>query len=312
MNDATPIRLGTRGSELALWQAETVRDLLSREAPMYEVEIVKVKTIGDRIQDVKIEQIGRTAVFTAELDAALLAGEVDLAVHSLKDVETAELPGMTLKAVLPRGPVEDVLVAPVPFAELKTGARVGTGSVRRVAQLQRLRPDLEIVPVRGNVPTRVAKVDRGELDGLIMARAGLVRLGLAHRIAHVFPPLELKPAVGQGAVCVTVRSDDERMNRIVGALNHEPTWNVVSAERACLRRLGGGCNVPLGVSFTLKDGHYDLQAAVFSLDGMEMVDVALTEPDDADPAAVGNRVAEALLARGAGHILAAIKPRERD
>lgn len=312
MNDSAPIRLGTRGSALALWQAETVRDLLSREAPMHEVEIVKVKTIGDRIQDVKIEEIGRTAVFTAELDVALMDGAVDLAVHSLKDVETAELPGMTIRAVLPRGPVEDVLVAKVPLDELKAGARVGTGSVRRVAQFKRLRPDLDIVPVRGNVPTRVAKVEDDELDGLIMARAGLVRLGLGHRIATVFPADDMKPAVGQGAVCVTVRSDDERMNRIVGALNHIPTWKIVTAERACLRRLGGGCNVPLGVNFTIQGEHYDLRAAVYSLDGMECVEVALTEPADADPAAMGGRVAEALLAKGAGDILAVLKPGKDD
>ena len=257
MTKTPVIRLGTRGSDLALWQAHTVRDLLSREAPHHEVEIVKVKTIGDRIQDVKIEEIGRTAVFTAELDVALLDKEVDIAVHSLKDVETAELPGMTLRAVIPRGPIEDVLVAKVPFDELKQGARVGTGSVRRVAQLKRLRPDIEIVPVRGNVPTRVAKVEDGELDGLIMARAGLVRLGMAHVIASVFSPDQMKPAVGQGAVCVTVRTDDEAMMRIVGGLNHEPTWNIVTAERACLRRLGGGCNVPLGTSFTFDGKDYD-------------------------------------------------------
>lgn len=298
LEDHKPILLGTRGSALALWQAETVQDLLSREVPMRDVELVKVKTLGDKRTDVKIAELGRTAVFTAELDSALLDGDIDLAVHSLKDLETAELPGMSLVAVLPRGPVEDCFIGSVPFEELEQGARVGTGSVRRVAQIKRLRPDLEIVPIRGNVPTRVGLVEKGEVDGIVMARAGMVRLGLAHCISSVFDVKDFLPAVGQGAVAITVRTDDAIMNRIVGGLNHEPTWRIVQAERACLRKLGGGCNVPLGVSFTYEADNIKLAAAVYNEDGSEAVTAHIEMPNDMDGAEAGLIVAQSLIDGG--------------
>ncbi len=303
LEDHKLIRLGTRGSALALWQAECVQDLLSREAPMRDVEIVKVKTLGDKRTDVTIAELGRTAVFTAELDAALLRSDVDLGVHSLKDLETAELEGMVLAAVLPRGPVEDCFISAQPFESLPKGARVGTGSVRRVAQIKRLRPDLEIVPIRGNVPTRVQLVDDGEVDGIVMARAGMVRLGLAHRIASVFSVSDVLPAVGQGAVAITIRSDDETMARIVGGLNHEPTWRIVQAERACLRKLGGGCNVPLGVSFTYENAEMRLAAKVYNADGSEAVDARLDFPADADGADAGLQIAQLLLDNGCGRLI---------
>ncbi len=302
LEDHKPIRLGTRGSALALWQAETVLDLLSREAPMRDVDLIKVKTLGDRRTDVKIAELGRTAVFTAELDSALLNSEIDLAVHSLKDLETAELPGMSLVAVLPRGPVEDCFVASCPFDEVKKGARVGTGSVRRAAQLKRLRPDLEIVPIRGNVPTRIGFVDDGSVDGIVMARAGMVRLGLAHRIASVFDVNDLLPAVGQGAVAITVRTDDTEMNRIVGGLNHAATWRIAQAERACLRKLGGGCNVPLGVSFAYVGDQMVLKAKVYNVDGSEVVEAELAFDAESDGATAGLLVAEELLKAGCARL----------
>lgn len=307
LEDHKPIRLGTRGSELALWQAETVNDLLSREAPMRDVEIIKVKTLGDKRTDVKIAELGRTAVFTAELDDALLRSDIDLAVHSLKDLETAELPGMSLIAVLPRGPVEDCFISKVPFAELPQGAKVGTGSVRRVAQIKRLRPDLEIVPIRGNVPTRVALVDEGVVDGIVMARAGMVRLGLAHRIASIFDVKDVLPAVGQGAVAVTIRTDDDSMTRIAGGLNHEATWRIIQAERACLRQLGGGCNVPLGVSFTYEGADMKLAAAVYSEDGSEVVEAEITLPADHDGIEAGLSVAQALIDGGCKRLIGDLK-----
>ncbi len=310
LEDHKPIRLGTRGSALALWQAETVLDLLSREAPMRDVDLIKVKTLGDRRTDVKIAELGRTAVFTAELDSALLNSEIDLAVHSLKDLETAELPGMSLVAVLPRGPVEDCFVASCPFDELKKGARVGTGSVRRAAQLKRLRPDLEIVPIRGNVPTRVGFVDDGSVDGIVMARAGMVRLGLAHRIASIFDVNDLLPAVGQGAVAITVRSDDKEMNRIVGGLNHEATWRITQAERACLRKLGGGCNVPLGVSFVYLGDQMVLKAKVYNVDGSEVVEAALTFDGASDGGTAGLAVAQALLDGGCARLFEGLNKSE--
>ncbi|MFT7620526.1 MAG: hydroxymethylbilane synthase [Planctomycetota bacterium] len=303
LEDQKPIRLGTRGSDLALWQAETVHDLLSREAPMRDVEIIKVKTLGDKRTDVKIAELGRTAVFTAELDDALLRSSIDLAVHSLKDLETAELPGMTLAAVLPRGPVEDCFISSVPFSELPEGAKVGTGSVRRVAQIKRLRPDIEIVPIRGNVPTRVGLVDAGVVDGIVMARAGMVRLGLAHRIASIFDVNDFLPAVGQGAVAITIRTEDESMARIMTGLNHEATWKIVQAERACLRKLGGGCNVPLGVSFTYDGDVMKLSAAVYSEDGTEVVEAQIDLPSDHDGIEAGLKVAGALIDGGCRRLI---------
>ncbi|MEZ6195599.1 MAG: hydroxymethylbilane synthase [Planctomycetota bacterium] len=296
------IRLGTRGSDLALWQAECVEDLLSREAPMREVERVIVKTTGDLVQDRPIEAIGRTAVFTAELDLALQEGRVDLAVHSLKDVETRLAAGTVIAAVLPRGPVEDVLVGSRALDELPSGARVGTGSVRRRAQLARLRPDLEIAPVRGNVPTRLDKLAAGEFDALVMARAGLVRLGYAHAIGEVFGPERMLPAVGQGAICVTCREDDEPMRRLLGTLDHRLTADVVRVERALLRGVGGGCNVPLGVSITVRDERFHCTAALFGV-GDSVARVEADHPRDRLPEEVGEALAAALFAAGAEGIL---------
>lgn len=298
-----PLRLGTRGSELALWQAETVRDLLSRECPERDVELVLVKTLGDKVQDKKIGELGRTGVFTHELDRALQENQVDLAVHSLKDVETTMAEGLALLGVLPRGPVEDALVAKVPFDALRHGARVGTGSVRRAAQLKRLRPDLELIPMRGNVPTRLAKFDAGEVEGLIMARAGLVRLGYGHRISTVFSPDQMLYAVGQGAVALVGRLADASMTRIAKNLNHAPTWTAIRAERACLKTLAGGCNVPLGVSTALDASGLRLRAVVFETDGPGAIASEMRFAADADPDAAGAALAQDLIARGAPAIL---------
>lgn len=301
------LKLGTRGSELALWQAETVRDLLSRECPERDVELVLVKTLGDKVQDKKIGELGRTGVFTAELDRALSEKTVDLAVHSLKDVETTLAPGQTIVAVLPRGPVEDVLVGPVPFQELKKGARIGTGSVRRVAQLKRLRPDVVCVPIRGNVPTRLAKLDAGEYDGLIMARAGLVRLGLGHRIVSIFPATDMLPAVGQGAIAVTARIDDATMARIGKNINHSATMTCVTAERACLKALAGGCNVPLGTLTTFESGGFRMRAVVCDPSAETIIEADKTYALDIAPEAVGVEIAEMLLDRGAAAIMQKIR-----
>ncbi|MCA9319430.1 MAG: hydroxymethylbilane synthase [Planctomycetes bacterium] len=302
MNDSPPIRLGTRGSDLALWQAETVRDLLSREAPMREVEIITVKTLGDRVQDRKIEEIGRTAVFTAELDRALLDDQVDIGVHSLKDVETTMPDGVALACVIPRGPVEDVVVGAASLAELPAGARVGTGSIRRIAQVSRAHPGLSLQPIRGNVPTRLEKLDRGDYDALLMARAGLVRLGLGHRIGGILPADRFYHAVGQGAVAVTCREGDAAMLRILGGLNHAATWHAVRAERACLKRIGGGCNVPLGVFLGLEGETLRFRAGVYSPDGKQALEVDERFSATDDPVACGERVAEILLERGAADL----------
>ncbi|MEE9393151.1 MAG: hydroxymethylbilane synthase [Planctomycetota bacterium] len=309
--NAAPIRLGTRGSDLALWQAQTVSDLLSREAPMREVEITTVKTLGDQVKDKPIGKLGRTAVFTHELDGALQQSEVDIAVHSLKDVETQLAEGLVIAAVLPRGPVEDALVAAIPLADLASGARVGTGSVRRVAQLQRLRPDLKIEGIRGNVPTRLEKLDLGEYDALIMARAGLVRLGYAHRISQVFAADAFLPAVGQGAIAIMCREDDETSRRLLKGLNHLRTRQVVDAERALLKEVGGGCNVPLGVCAHHEGEEVRMRAMLFAEPGEAPAEAAMTFKSTDDPQVRGAQLAAALLVSGGSEILANFI-RERD
>jgi len=310
MNVHPEIRLGTRGSDLALWQAETVRDLISREAPHREVECVTVKTLGDREQDLKIAEMGRTAVFTAELDHALQEGRIDVAVHSLKDVETTLPDGLVVGAVLPRGPVEDVLVSTVGFDELDDGARIGTGSVRRAAQARRLRPDVNVVPIRGNVPTRLEKLDSGDYDALIMARAGLVRLGLAHRISTVFEPGVFLPAVGQGAICVVTREDADDLLRILKGLSHGPTQHMVTAERACLAAVGAGCNVPMGVFGCLEKDVLRFKAAVFSTTSSRLVEISREFSAEEDASKLGQDVADALLEAGAREILSEELPGE--
>lgn len=297
------LRLGTRGSDLALWQASNVSDLLSREAPMHDVEMVVVKTTGDVVQDRPIDAIGRTAVFTAELDVALQHENVELAVHSLKDVETTLAEGTVLAAVLPRGPVEDVLVSSRTFDEMPAGARIGTGSVRRTAQLRRLRPELEVVPVRGNVPTRLEKLDEGEYDGLLMARAGLVRLGFGHRISTVFEDDQMLHAVGQGAIAVTCRGDDEATRRILAGLDHKPTRRAVDIERACLKAVGGGCNVPLGVVTRLDGDAATMLCGLFAPDGSGAARISVQIPADESSEAAGERAAAELLEAGGRPIL---------
>lgn len=303
MSENTTIRLGTRGSRLALWQAECVRDLLSREAPMSDVEITKVKTLGDKDQKRSLQSLGRTGIFTAELDRALMEGEVDLAVHSLKDVETSLPPGMILAAVLPRGPVEDALLGAASLDDLPQGAAVGTGSARRRAQLKALRPDLDVQDLRGNVPTRLERLDSGDLAAIVLARAGLVRLGLAHRIGAVLSPEVFLPAVGQGAVAITCREDDARIVRILRALDHGPTRRVVAAERACLARLGGGCSVPLGVFGRLGEKEDRFLAGLFSPDGRRSRKVEVDFPKEADPDTMGKALAEELLDEDGRRIL---------
>src|SRR5690606_839223 len=238
------VRLGSRGSKLARWQAEHVRRALAAAAPGVAVEIVILRTTGDRVRDVPLARIGGTGLFTREVDDALLAGSIDAAVHSLKDVPTRLPEGIALGAVLERADPADALVVapgmPPTLAALPAGARVGTSSLRRRAQLLALRPDLTVVDLRGNLDTRLARVAAGDYDAAIVARAGLERLGRRDGIASVLGPPHWLPAVGQGALAVAVRESDRELGAIVARLNHEPTAAAVAAERAFLRTLQGG------------------------------------------------------------------------
>jgi hydroxymethylbilane synthase len=302
---SAPLRIVSRGSELALWQARAVRDALGGEA-----EIRVVKTTGDRILDVPLSRIGDKGLFTKELDAALLAGEADLAVHSLKDVPTRLPEGLVLAAVTEREDPRDVLLlpggAPGSLAALPAGARVGTSSLRRRAQLGAARPELEVAELRGNLHTRLAKLDRGEYDAIVLAAAGVVRLGWGERIAERLDPPGWLPAVGQGALAIVARADRAEVAGRLLPLHDPATAAAVAAERALLRALEGGCQVPIGALGRVEDGVLTLRGLVASLDGTRVVRTeASGAPEEAEE--VGLRAAAALAAGGGAEILAAVR-----
>jgi hydroxymethylbilane synthase len=295
------VRLGTRGSRLALWQAEHVRQALRAVAPELTVEIVVLRTTGDRVRDVPLSRIGGTGVFTKEVDDALLSGVVDAAVHSLKDVPTRLAPGITLAAVLEREDPADALVVapgrPPSLAGLPPGARVGTSSLRRRAQILAARPDLAVVDLRGNLDTRLARVAAGDYDAAIVALAGLRRLGREDAAAAVLAPPDWLPAVGQGALAVAVREGDDHLRAAFAPLDHAPTSIAVRAERAFLRTLQGGCQVPIGALAELRGDTLRLDGFIASLDGGSLIRGS-REGAASDAEAIGLGLAEELLRRG--------------
>ncbi|MSR23202.1 MAG: hydroxymethylbilane synthase [Gemmatimonadetes bacterium] len=299
------LRLGTRGSLLALTQSQWVADRLAGEGGL-RVHLRRIRTTGDIVGDRPLAEFGGKGLFTKELDHALLAGEVDLAVHSMKDLP-AELPeGLSIGAVPEREDPRDVLIGAlgreVSLQTLPEGARVGTGSLRRVALLRALRPDLEVVALRGNVDTRIEKVDEGELDAVVLAAAGIRRLGWGERIGEYLDPGSWVPAPGQGALAVVVRSDDREVARSLAGLDHAPSRAQTEAERELLRGLGADCRMPvaaLGLSF---GGGLRLRALVASPDGRRLVRGEGTG-NASDPRELGRRVAELLLERGADVVL---------
>jgi hydroxymethylbilane synthase len=302
----TPLRIGTRSSPLALWQANHVADRLRPLASPRPVELVHVQTEGDRDQSASLAHIGGQGVFTKEIQRALLAGRVDVAVHSLKDLPTDPVAGLVLAAVPPRGPTGDVLVAPRPtrFDDLPRGARVATGSLRRRAQLLHRRPDLRLEDIRGNVETRLRKLSEQGFDALILAQAGLERLGLAGVITEVLDPAWMLPAVGQGALGLECRADDLETCALLARLDDPPTRSAVEAERALLYHLGGGCQVPLGAAARVEGDRLVLRGAVLAADGSRRI--AGEESGSATEAAVvGERLAVRLRSQGAGELIAA-------
>ena len=307
------IRIGTRGSALARWQAEHVAAALRALPDAPQPELVLIKTEGDRIQDVPLSQVDGKAFFTKEIEEALLTDRVDVAVHSLKDLATEMPPGLTLGAVMEREDPHDALLAGdravVVPDQLKKGARVGTSSIRRRALLARWRPDLELLELRGNVPTRIEKLDRGEYDAIVLALAGVKRLGLEARISTPLPFEDFLPAVSQGAVGVQIREGDEEVARWVEALDHPPTCAATAAERALLRTVEGGCHVPVGALGEVDGELLRLRAVVCSLDGSEAVEGSLSGPlSEAD--GLGVTLAEELLGRGGSQILDGIRKAE--
>lgn len=302
------LTLATRGSALALWQARETRTALSAAHPDCGVELLTVKSSGDLDQLTDLARFGRIGIFTVEVDRALLDGRAQVGVHSLKDMTTTLQDGVVLGAVLPRGPVEDVLVSPsgATLDELPTAGRIATGSTRRKAMLLRARPDIEVGGIRGNVETRLTKLDAGEADALLMARAGLVRLGLGERVTEVLDTERFLPAVGQGIVGLTCRADDAQTRERLALVCHMPSWFAALAERALLRELEGGCNAPIGAHAVVDGDHLVLTARVLSLDGSECIEGSRQGPC-AEAQALGVALAEQLLAAGAGALVEAAR-----
>ena len=302
-SDSPTLRLGTRASALARWQADWVAARL-RELGV-SVELVPITTTGDTLQAGPIETLGAQGVFTKELQRALLDESIDLAVHSLKDLPTDPVAGLRLAAVPEREAVGDVLVSRSgqPLANLPAGATIGTGSLRRQAQLRHARPDLTLADIRGNVDTRLRKLDEGQYDAIVLAEAGLVRLGLDGRITERLSHDILLPAVGQGALGIECRSTDARTLTAIGPLNDAISHSAVVAERALLAALRGGCLAPIGAWARLGQGELVLTARVLSIDGQRRLDVTHGDrPENAE--ALGQRAAADLIAQGAADLIA--------
>jgi hydroxymethylbilane synthase len=305
------LRIGTRGSALALWQANFIAGRL-KQASSIEIEIVRIRTSGDHLQSASVAkplaehtaENDATGIFIKELEDALLAGSVDLAVHSMKDVPTETPARLAFPAVTEREDPRDCLISRQgrTLKTLPSGARVGTSSLRRQAQLRHHRPDLEMFDVRGNVDTRIRKLESGEFDAIVLALAGVKRLGLADKITQVLDEEVILPAVGQGALGIETRSGDVETGQLVAILDHAETRACVTAERAVLRVLQGGCQIPLGALAHVRGNRLHLEAAVFSPRGSEHVQSS-NEGPVSEAAAIGERLGAALLEAGADAIL---------
>ncbi len=298
------LKIGTRKSQLALWQAEYVRDRLLVEQPDLEIELVKMSTQGDKILDTSLAKVGGKGLFIKELEQRLFDGSADIAVHSLKDM-TVDLPeGLHLAVTCEREDPRDAFVSNSykNLDELPAGSRVGTSSLRRQTQLRSAYPELQIVGLRGNVNTRLAKLDDGEYDAIILACAGLIRLGFQDRITEALSPETSLPAVGQGAVCIECRSDDSEVNKLLAALNHADTETCTRAERAMNAALEGGCQVPIAGYAVLENDELHLRGLVGDPDGSEVIRGEVRGPRD-QAESLGKRLGEDLLARGADKIL---------
>lgn len=305
--ERTQLTIGSRGSKLALWQAEYIRARIEGLTGL-PVAIKVIKTTGDKILDVPLSKVGGKGLFTKEIEVELEAGVVDLAVHSMKDVPT-ELPeGLVIAAMPERVDPRDAIVSGAGYTlnTLPKGARVGTSSLRRVAQVRALRPDVEIVDVRGNLDTRMRKAETGEVDIVILAAAGITRMGWAERITHYIPGAQMVSAVGQGAIGIEIREDDEFMQGVCAQLADARTMTCVAAERTVMRTLEGGCQVPIGAYTRIEDGRLVMDAVVGSVDGKRILRDHL-EGDVSDPEALGHAMVERLLRLGAAEILAEIR-----
>ncbi len=297
------LRIGSRGSQLALWQAHHISALLRERG--HEVELQIIKTTGDKIIDVALAKVGTKGMFTKEIEEALAAGRIDLAVHSLKDLPTAVPLGFEIPAITTRENARDVLCSRkyASIDQLPRGARVGTSSLRRQAQLKALRSDLEIYPLRGNVDTRLRKLEAGEYDAVILAAAGLNRLGKTEWVKQILPAEVMCPAAGQGALGIEIRAGDSVTRQYLGFLDDPAARATTTCERALLNKLGGGCQVPIGAFAEVRDGRLHLEAIVAHPDGSR---VLRESREGVDPVQLGESVADTLLRRGGDTILEAV------
>ena len=303
----TNLIIGTRQSLLAMWQSNYIAGRLREEYPGCEVTLKKIVTKGDRILDVPLAKIGGKGLFTKEIEQELLDGTIDLAVHSLKDMPTVLPEGLCLTAITERANAGDALASNKynSIEELPEGSVLGTSSLRRRAQLLARRPDLKIVDLRGNVDTRLKKLDEGQMDAIILAAAGLTRLGHADRIKEIIPQSYCLPAVGQGALAIECRTDNFKVRQMLDFLNDTATKQATDAERAFLGLLEGGCQVPIGVHAEVNEGHITMEAVIASLDGSTVLrDTA--EGNAADAVTLGRALGQKMLDNGGREILAAI------
>lgn len=302
------IVIGSRGSELALVQSNLVIDELKTHYPQIDFKIKIIKTKGDKILDKTLDKIGGKGLFVKEIENALLEGEIDIAVHSMKDVPSEFPEGLEISAITKRKDVRDILVSKdgKSLKALKEGAKIGTSSLRRGAQLKGLRNDIEIVPVRGNVQTRINKIQELDLDGVILAAAGLLRLGLDDEISQFFDAGDIVPAVGQGALGIETRKDDVFIKEVVSKINDSLTETAIMAERTFMKILNGGCHVPVGAFAYVESEKLKMIGLVASLDGQNVIKVS-NEDKTENYAELGKRIANEVLSRGGRDILNAIE-----
>ena len=298
------IKIGTRGSILALWQANWVKSALNAGNTSIDVELVPIKTKGDKILDVPLAKVGGKGLFVKEIEDALLNGRIDLAVHSMKDMPSEIPDGLCIGAIPEREIPQDVLISKkgLLLQNLMPGARIGTSSLRRSAQLLHARPDLVILPLRGNLDTRLKKLETENLDAIILAAAGVKRLGLENRITEYLDENVMLPAVGQGALCIEIRQNDPEIEPIIAALNHQQSWTVVMGERAFLNRLEGGCQVPIAAHGKIEKNTFTLCGLVAFVDGTTVIKKTLSGPEDSSES-IGVNLADRLLSMGAKSIM---------
>jgi hydroxymethylbilane synthase len=300
------VTIGTRGSALALWQARYVAAEIEKAHPRIKVDLMTIKTQGDKILDAPLSKIGTKGLFTKEIEEALLDQRVDLAVHSMKDLPTDLPAGLTIGAIMKREDPRDVFISrdSRPLSAIKPGERIGTSSLRRRAFILNSYPELDIVSIRGNVDTRLRKIESEGLAGIILAHAGVLRMGFADRVTQTFQPEFMIPAIGQGALAIEIRIDDPETTEMVEHLDHPETAACVRVERAFLRRMGGGCQVPMAAYCIREDGRYLVNAAVVHPDGAPIFRESMTT--DSPHPSIGVTIADSLVQKGAAEVLKAV------